>query len=303
MFKLRNLRRLPALSVSKGRRSQERWGVQRGAMQCSPLVAVRAGFPRRRNQSRKQSRPLAAELLKNSEAYIDIIKIIASHRYGIGKSALFHQLGKKHFGKGGVEKLKALKDAGFIMEFKPHFHKDKGNYFKLIDYYTLFSLHWIMSVRDTLLKKSLVRGYWDKLKVKNAWNIWAGLAFEAICYDHLPQIVRALSLSPTAIPDSWRYVPRKKEGKEEGKEGAQIDLLFDRDDNSITICEIKYNDKPFVITKDYANKLRKKIDIFKMVTRTNKQIFIAMITANGVKENQYSKDLIVTTVTLDDLFK
>ena len=79
--------------------------------------------------------------------------------------------------------------------------------------------------------------------------------------------------------------------------------MFDRDDNSITICEIKYNDKPFVITKDYANKLRKKIDIFKMVTRTNKQIFIVMITANGVKENQYSKDLIVATVTLDDLFK
>src|SRR3989338_325498 len=75
-FKLRNLRRLPALSVSKGRRSQGRWGVQRGAMQCSPLVAVRAGFPRRRNQSRKQSRPpacpelvqWAAELLNKKQA-------------------------------------------------------------------------------------------------------------------------------------------------------------------------------------------------------------------------------------------
>ena len=68
---------------------------------------------------------LFSSLFKNSEVYIDIIKIIASHRYGIGKSLLFHQLGKKHFGKGGVEKLKALKDAGFIMEFMPHFHKER----------------------------------------------------------------------------------------------------------------------------------------------------------------------------------
>ena len=78
--------------------------------------------------------------------------------------------------------------------------------------------------------------------------------------------------------------------------------MFDRDDDSITICEIKYSDKPFVITKDYAEKLRHKLEIFKRVTRTNKQLFIVMIAANGLKRNQYSSELINEVVTLDDLF-
>lgn len=115
----------------------------------------------------------------------------------------------------------------------------------------------------------------------------------------IEEITNALNLSPTALPSAWRYVPKKTDGEQ----GAQIDLLFDRDDDSITIVEIKYTEKPFVITKEYVQKLKRKIEIFKKVTSTNKQIFIAMISANGVKKNKYSEELLSCVVTLDDLFK
>lgn len=242
---------------------------------------------------------LFASLFKNSEVFVEIVKIIASQRYGIGKRKLLNKLGKKQIGKGGLEKLKALEDTGFIMDFKPLFHKEKGVYYKLIDYYTLFYLYWIAPVRETLLKRSLIAGYWDKIKVKTSWHSWSGLAFEAICYEHLPQITKALKLSQTAIPNTWRYVPRQGSNEQ----GAQIDLLFDRDDGSITICEIKYCEKPFVLNKDYAEKIKQKIEVFKKITRTNKQIFVSMICSSGLKANAYSEALISSVVTLDDLFK
>lgn len=242
---------------------------------------------------------LFSSLFKNAEVYEEIIKIIASHRYGIGKRDLLEKVGKNLLGKGGLDKLKALKEAGFIIDFKPHLHKEKGIYYKLIDNYSLFYLYWILPVRDTLLIKSLANGYWDKTKKKSSWNSWSGLAFEAICYEHIHQISKALNLSPTAIPSTWRYVPRKGRGEQ----GAQIDLLFDRDDDAITICEIKYSDKPFIITKEYANKLQQKLETFKKVTRTNKQLFLVMISTKGIKKNKYSDELISGVVTLDDLFE
>lgn len=111
--------------------------------------------------------------------------------------------------------------------------------------------------------------------------------------------MHALNLSPTSIPNTWRYNPQKNSDIA----GAQIDLLFDRDDDSITICEIKYSDKPFIIDKEYAQSLKNKIEIFKNVTRTKKQIFLVLISANGIKSNLYSKKLLSGVVTLEDLFK
>ncbi|MDR1057658.1 MAG: ATP-binding protein [Coxiellaceae bacterium] len=241
---------------------------------------------------------LFSSLFNEATIYIDVIRLITSHRYGIGQEELLKKMGKALKGKGGIEKFKALQDASFIMGFKPHLHKTRGIYYRVIDEYCMFYFHWIEPVKNTLLKKSLIGGYWDKLKAKQSWYSWAGLAFESVCYEHLPQITKALSINPTAIPNTWRYVP--KEGTNE--QGAQIDLLFDRDDDSITICEIKYSNDPFVITKECAEKLKQKIEIFRRITRTNKQIFISMISANGVKPNQYSAELISRVVTLNDLF-
>ena len=242
---------------------------------------------------------LFSSLFKNSDVYVDIITSIASHRYGIGQNKLLQKLGKSLSGKSGIQKLGALEDAGFIMSFKPIFSKKRGIYYRVIDNYSLFYLSWIQSIKQSLMRKSLLRGYWDKIKKSPSWNSWAGLSFESICYDHLPQITQALDLSPTSMPNTWRYVPKQPSDET----GTQIDLLFDRDDNAITICDIKYTDKPFLITKKYAQTLQKKLDIFKKITGTHKQLFMVMIASNGIKPNKYSDELISGVVTLNDLFK
>ncbi len=82
----------------------------------------------------------------------------------------------------------------------------------------------------------------------------------------------------------------------------QIDLLFDRQDGVIILCEIKYNEKPFLIDKAYARKLLQKMDLFELHFKTNKQIILAFITTMGLKDSLWSKEIVQKKVTLKDLF-
>ncbi|MFA6409297.1 MAG: ATP-binding protein, partial [Gammaproteobacteria bacterium] len=242
---------------------------------------------------------LFSSLFDRDDIYVEVIRTIARRRYGIGQEELLKSMGKALHGKKGKSILQSLQDTNFIISFKPLFHKRKGIYYKVIDEYTLFYFHWIEPIKDTLLKKGLSRDYWEKIQASTAWHSWAGYAFESICYEHLTQIRKKLGLSATAMPSTWKYVPIK--GSKE--QGAQIDLLFERDDDAITICEIKYTDKPFEIDKQYARSLLNKVEVFRRKTRTNKQIFIAIISANGLKPTIHSEKMITKCVTLDDLFK
>lgn len=241
---------------------------------------------------------LFSSLFSDYEIHIKIIRIIAEHRYGIGQEQLLKKMGKSFQGKGGISKLKDLQDTNFIMSFKPHFNSTRGIYYKVVDQYILFYFSWIEPIRNTLLEKGFSGRYWEKINETPSWNSWAGYAFESICYEHVNEIRECLGLTPTAIPDTWRKMV-KKSSKEKG---AQIDLLFDRDDNSITICEIKYTDLPFVLDKKYAGELKNKIGVFLEATRTKKQIFLSIISANGLKDTIYSEEMVDSIVTLDDLF-
>ena len=241
---------------------------------------------------------LFSSLFDNHEIYIEILRIISASRYGIGQEDLLKKLDKSLWGKGGIDRLKALEDADFIMSFKSRFNKKKGIYYRLIDEYTLFYFYWIEPVKNSLQLQSFEKGYWQEIQQSAAWNSWSGYAFEAVCYKHLSAIRRKLEIPVSAIADSWRYAPIKGDGGY----GAQIDLLFDRRDEVIHLCEIKCSVKPFVLVKDYVEDLNRKIDIFKKITKTKKQVFLSFITIDPIKNNFYAEDMIDGSVELEDFF-
>lgn len=114
----------------------------------------------------------------------------------------------------------------------------------------------------------------------------------------MAQIKQGLGINGISTTEaSWAYRPTQRATR-----GAQIDLLIDRADNCITLCEMKYSDSEFVIGKAHAEKLRNKRDVFKARTLTRKTIFIVMITTHGTKENQYYDELISQQLTMDALF-
>lgn len=241
---------------------------------------------------------LFQSLFEDPKPYMDLIRVLAKHHYGVGQAELIVKA-KIPDGGTAVRRLHQLEEAGFITSLVPYGHKDKGVYYLIDDEYSLFYLRWIKPNLKTVAKKQINEGFWLSQSSQPGWKSWAGYAFESICYKHIDQIRRSLKIDPGAHVGTWRYSPRIKDGKD----GAQIDLLFDRMDGVITICEIKSSDSPFAIDKSYAQELTKKVDIFKKQTRTKKQIFIAMITTRGLKQTIYSEELISSQVTLEDLFK
>lgn len=126
-------------------------------------------------------------------------------------------------------------------------------------------------------------------------NVWRGLSFEKLCLWHIPQIKEALGISGVSTRIcSWIG--------EFDEEKAQIDLLIDRRDNVVNVCEMKYSSDEFVITKKYYGEFVHKLHIFMEATMTRKTPVVTFITNNGVKINQYS-DLMQREVLLSQLFK
>ena len=226
----------------------------------------------------------------------ELIRLIAKSRHGISRSEVAE---KSKLSSGGWlnKRLKELEEAGFVSSFIPHQHSARGIYYKVIDEYSLFYLHWIEPHISSIRRRDTGAGYWEAKKNSGKWHAWAGYAFESICYKHISFIRKALKIPGGAEVGTWRYVPRKS--KEE--KGTQIDLLFDRDDGIVTICEIKYTTQPFAIDKEYAENLLNKIKIYKEQTRLRKHAFIGIIASSGLKQTSYSKELISSEATLEDL--
>lgn len=247
----------------------------------------------------KEFENLYATLFGTKGGHITLAREIAKHHYGLEQNELIKKADKLSSGGRIKVWLTELEQAGFIIRFVPFKHKKKGIYFKMIDEYSLFYFNWIEPIKNSLLERGMLKGYWEQLQQTPTWKTWMGYAFETTCFKHLPQISHALDLNAMAIPYVWRCAPSK-----DGKTlGAQIDLLFDRNDGTITIVEIKNTSSPVVINKEMVQKLKQRINTFIAVTRTKKQIHVAIISAAGIKETSYAEDFLDGAATLNELFQ
>lgn len=95
---------------------------------------------------------------------------------------------------------------------------------------------------------------------------------------------------------SWVYTPKSTE-----ENGVQIDMLIDRDDNVINICEMKFAQAEYELTEKYDMELRSKMEVFRTRTKTRKGVSLVMITSYGLKRNAWANG-IQSQVTMDDLF-
>ena len=238
---------------------------------------------------------LFASLFKNSGNHLKIIKIIAGKRYGISREEIIKKSGLKS-GSSLNNTLNELIEAGFIADFVPFGNKRKNVYFKVLDEYTFFYLKWIANIKSTVFS-SQNRNHWNQQARSSSWKSWAGYAFEGIVQKHYSMVKRALKIEnvPCKV-GSWRSMPNSKGG-------AQIDLLFDRGDGIVSICEIKHSENEFSINKKYSTELENKIRIFSDTFKTRKHLFLVMITTFGLKSNQYSQKIVSNEVSLAELFQ
>lgn len=216
-------------------------------------------------------------LFDNAAHHIAVIRLL----YGMGKGMTRNEIiNSSHLTFGGTttKVLTELEESGFIAAYIPFDKTSKEVVYRLTDEYSLFYLKFIEKSRAT------GAGTWLRLSESSSWKSWSGYAYETICLKHLPQIKQALAIETIYTEESvWRHVPGK------GQPGAQIDLLLDRSDHCIHICEMKFSTERFTINKKYADELTQKQKIFVDKTKTRKTIFLTLITTYGVSKNAYYK--------------
>ncbi len=223
-------------------------------------------------------------LFRNSEKHLAIIRALAKRRTGLTRQEVSDET-KIADGALLTKALSELEECGFIRKYQGFMKGSKGGFFQITDPFTLFCL--------TFLEKKKVSS-WMKHLGTPGYYAWSGLAFETVCLNHVSQIKAALGISGIESAEyAWR--------SSKSAPGAQIDLLIDRTDNVINICEIKYSTGPFEIDGDYAKSLENKMNAFRNETKTKKALHLTLVCAGGLARGGYS-GMVVNTIGLDDLF-
>ena len=234
---------------------------------------------------------LYASLFKKPDPYIRVIELLAKKKMGMTRQEL---LSGGCFEDNGAfsDILKDLEWCGFIRSYTMMGYRTKSDIFQLIDHYTLFYYEYIDGARQG-------SNYWRTMLGTPKYNTWCGLAFERTCLWHVDQIKKKLGISGILTNEyAWRCMPDESIGRR----GVQIDLLIDRSDGIIDVCEMKYSKDTYTITSDYADELVRKRNVFQAVTGTKKAIHSIMVTTESLTRNEYWGD-IQAEIKLDDLFE
>ncbi len=237
-------------------------------------------------------RNLYYSLFDSAENHITVIRALAQKGKGLTRNEIIKAC-KLTSGGYATQILNELSESGFITGYVPFGKSSKDSLFKLTDEYSLFYIKFIENSR------SHGQGTWLKFSTGTSWKSWSGIAYESICMKHIGQIKQALGISNVYSEVSvWRYQP-----KSNLDQGVQIDMLIDRNDRCINICEMKFAGSGFEITKSYAKELASKLKIFQEQTSTRKALFMTLITTYGVKNEMNYPGLIQQQITMDILFK
>jgi AAA+ ATPase superfamily predicted ATPase len=233
---------------------------------------------------------LYQSLFDNAGSHVTIIRALAAKAQGLTRNEIIEACALSS-GGGATKLLEELTESGFIVPYIPFGKTWKDSVYKLTDEYSLFYLKFIER------RRSQETGTWLRLSRETSWKSWSGTAFENLCLKHVRQLKKALGIEGVYTETSgWRYRSSKDE------QGAQIDLLIDRQDHCINICEMKFSTTEFTIEKKYAAELENKIAVFKEQTKTRKTIFLTMVTTYDVKKNAYADKLLQGNITMGALF-
>ncbi|NEW84275.1 MAG: AAA family ATPase [Mariniphaga sp.] len=243
---------------------------------------------------RNEFEKLFASLFDQSDQHILIVDVLRQNRTGMSRNLIL-SAAKIHSGGTASKILEELEESGFIASWIPFGKKSNDTIYRIADEFTLFYFDWI----KPLGKRDPGEGYWMSQQNDPRKRAWGGYTFEGICMKHFQKIKNALGIGMVeTFHGPWHHIPPKST---EGA-GAQIDLLIDRKDATINLCEMKFSESEFTIDAAYAKLLRQKKEVFKNETKTRKNIFVTMITTFGIADNSWSNDIVSNSLTIENLF-
>ena len=220
---------------------------------------------------------------------MEILKVLSSCRQGVTREEIAKAVGTYENGHLS-DYLKNLIRCDFVRYYYTRSTKIKktDGLYQLTDFFVIFY--------NTFVKNATTdEHFWTNHLLSPTLNTWFGLTFERVCMAHIPQIKKALGIDRIGTEYySWR--------SKESANGAQVDLLIERADRIINLCEIKYSAGQYTISKDEDIKIRNRQADFVFETNARYAVVPTMISTFGLKANNYSGG-IQSQITMDDLFK
>ena len=236
---------------------------------------------------------LFKSLFKESTIYRKVVETLAKKMKGMTRTELVEELKVSDSGYVSTV-LSDLCNCDFIRKYSAFGKTDRDFMYQLTDLYSLFYLKFVKNYHGE------DEHYWSHRQTDI--SSWEGYAFEQVCLHHIPQIKKRLGISGI-LSNVCTWSCRNTTDTEGNKQpGAQIDLIIDRGDKTINLCEMKFVSQPYVISSDYAMWLSKRRELFKQSTGTRKTIHLTMVTSYGVEHNAGWQN-IQSEVTMDDLFQ
>ena len=228
-------------------------------------------------------------LFNQADKYIAVVNALAGSREGLLRAEIME---KTKMSGGSLTKiLENLERCDFIETYARYKSSVRNTLYRISDPYTLFYFKFLHN------KNSKDEHWWTNNMHSHSVESWQGFSFETICMTHLEQIKQRLGISGiSTTTSSWRKLG------DDGSKGAQIDLVIDRADRVINLCEMKFSEGPYTITKDYEEKLRSRMAIFKEDAKTRKSLVTTLVTTYGVLRGIHS-GIVQSEVLMDDLFR
>lgn len=242
----------------------------------------------RSGRLRNEFDALFRALFRYSERHVAIVRALATRQVGIGRSEILELTGLSDGGTFATT-LTELEQCGFIRTYRDFTREAYGEMYQLVDPFTLFWLRFVEGTDDP--------HWWSTNRTAGAVRAWSGRAFELLCLWHVPQILRALGVWGVSVSaQSWR-------SRSASVPGVQIDLVLDRADNVVNLCEMKWvgSGAAYTIDKAYSEDLMRKAEVFAAETGTTKALHTTLVTPGGLSRNQYS-GIVQSVVTAEDLF-
>lgn len=231
---------------------------------------------------------LYRSLFNSPQGHMDIARALAEHIEGLTREDIIRHTGLGDDG-GTTGILRELEQSGFIRKYASFGKKTKGSVYRLCDFFTIF-YHNFMAGHQRSNK-----AYWASLLFSGQRGNWEGHAFERVVEEHVEQLKDALRIGGV---ESRQFAWHSRQAKP----SVQIDLILDRNDGVINICEAKFTNDSYSIDEQYARTLQRRAEVFRAETQTKKALHLTMITSYGVLQNQQS-DILQASITMDDLFR
>ena len=255
----------------------------------SPAQNIDAIFFSANGELRDEYDHLYASLFRKPQPHIAIVTALGTKKTGMTREELLKTTRLIDNGMFS-QTLQELVECGFIRRYHMPGKNSHDAIFQLMDNFTLFHFKFLSELDEDESRS------WNTIQNTPLVNTWRGLSFERVCLEHIDQLKKALGISGISTRQyAWRSLANDKVS------GTQIDMLIERSDNTVNICEMKYSSGEYEITKEEHAKILHRRDMFIAETNYRGAAYITLITIDGVVHNAYWND-IQKELTLDDLF-